>query len=130
MSDSVEMSEKLRTVAGQILSGDALDSFVRYAPVDAYTLDDGGIDEDKVIGHLTALYAARLPQQQPQRAPQWGQYSGQGQPPEQPGSGARAALAKRHGVKQDTNTPGSGAQSGPGAAGRAAAARRHGRMHK
>lgn len=121
MSD--DLSEKLRSVAGQVLSGPALDSFVTYAPIVAYTTESGEIDQDKVMGHLTALHAARMAQ-----PPQWGQASAPGGPPYQPGDGARAALRRRHGVGVNgPSQPGPHSRIAPaGALGRAALHKRHG----
>src|ERR1700758_3244338 len=50
-SDTPDLSVQLRSIAGQVLSGDSLVSFVKYAPLDAYTTSDGQIDEEKVMGH-------------------------------------------------------------------------------
>jgi hypothetical protein len=119
MSD--EAADKLRTIAGQVLNGSALDSFVEGALMSAFTNEAGEVEEEKVMGHLTAIHAAALPQQPPR---QWGQSSGQ------PAGGragdvARAALKKRHGVGSDDQpTAASRARGGENA--RAALARRHG----
>jgi hypothetical protein len=123
MSDDADLSERLRTVAGQILSDDALDSFVKYAVIDAYTTETGGIDEEKVIGHLTAIHAASMPRTPPRN---WGQHSGPGGPSTQPGDQARRALAKRHGVGADNGEPAAGQGVRRGDTAREALARRHG----
>jgi hypothetical protein len=114
------MSEQLRTVAGQVLSGDALDSFVQYAPLDAYTTEAGDIDKEKVLGHLTALHANQMAQPK-----QWGQSTGY-PAGEQPGETARSALKRRHGVGASENEPAAGSQIPRGQSGREALARRHG----
>jgi hypothetical protein len=116
--------DQLRTIAGQVLNGPALDSFVSFALMSAFTNDAGEVDEEKVMGNLTAIFAAGQPQEQPRR--QWGQYSMTGGPPNQTGDNARSALAKRHGVKNDTDQPGAPSRVTPGDAARAALQRRHG----
>ena len=123
MSDNTpDLSGQMRSIAQQFISGDALESFVTYAPADAFTTADGNIDEEKVAGHLTAIFATR---QQPK---QWGQYSATGGPSKQPGDDARAALEKRHGIKNDA--PQLDQPISRGATARAALDRRHPRRNK
>jgi hypothetical protein len=90
-----DQSEQLKSIAGQVLSGNALDSFVENSLIAAFTDKDGNVDEEKVYGHLTAIFAAGQPQQQRQ---EWGQSSTAGGPPKRPGDNARAELRKRFGV--------------------------------
>jgi hypothetical protein len=116
---SDELSEKLRTVAGKVLSGDALDSFVTYAPLDAYTTEAGDIDEEKVMGHLTALQASRMAQPR-----NWGQSTGS-PAGDAPGETGRDALKRRWGVGADHDQP-QASQIPRGQSGREALARRHG----
>jgi hypothetical protein len=106
MSDTTAQADKLRSIAAQVISGDTLDSFCTYAPLDAYTRPDGQIDEEKVIGHLTAIAAATAAHK--------------------PGDNARDALAKRYGVNGDTDEPSSTTRIPRGQAGRAALAARYG----
>lgn len=91
--------EQLKTIAGQVLNGPALDTFVAGALMSAFTNDAGEVDEERVMGHLTAIYAAGQPQHQ------WGQYSGHPAGSGNAGDGGRAALRKRRGVGADTNQP-------------------------
>jgi hypothetical protein len=116
-------TQQLRDVASQVLSGDQLDSFMAYADPKRLAGENGDIDEQRVMGHLTALFGTG----QRSGAPQYGQHSGQ-PPAGRPGDEARAALERRHGVKRDTSAPDSSNGSvGRGEAGRAALRRRHGK---
>lgn len=125
MNDNDATLQQLKDLVGQIISQDQAHSFVQYARLDAFTDETGKIDEDKVIGHLTAIALARTPEQQPPSAPpNWGQHSGN-IPGRLPGADARDALAKRHHVKNDQASPGP-AGIRPGARGREALAKRHG----
>lgn len=122
MNDDDPKLQQLKDIVSKIIPADQADSFVQYARIDAFTNDDGGIDQDKVMGHLTAIAVARAPQlATPQQPRQWGQGSAPGGPPHVPGDHARAALKRRHGV-------GPGAPHTRidfGARGRAAAQERH-----
>ncbi len=121
-----DTAEQLRTHAAKVLSGPQLDAFVNAANPAAFTDGAGGVDEEKVMGHLTALFAVGG-QEPPGR--QWGQTSGN-PVGERPGDQGRRALERRHGVKNDATHPGADGQVAPGARGRAAVARRHGRGQK
>ena len=57
--------------------------------------ENGEIDEEKVKGHLNALFGAA--QQQQQR--QWGQHSGGTGAPTTPGAAGKAEAQKRFGAK-------------------------------
>jgi hypothetical protein len=120
MSDD-EQRQALKTIVGEILPPDQTDRFVEVALLKAFTDEAGEIDKDKVMGHLTAIYAAGQPN--------WGQHSGN-PPGEKPGAAARSALERRHGVKSPDTTPAAGAQLERGAGARAALAKRHGRKTK
>lgn len=111
-------NDQLREIAGRFLDDDAADRFVETALRSAFIDSSGKVDEEKVAGHLTAIFAAGKPQQN------WGQYSGQ-PAAGNAGDNGRAALRKRHGVGTD-DQPTAAARARPGEAGRAAAARRHG----
>ena len=116
-------SQQLRDIAGKVLDGTALDSFVAVADPRKFANDIGDVDEDKVMGHLTALFATG---QQPQPGPQWGQSSGN-PPGDRPGDGARAALKRRHNVGADADTPtGAGSQITRGRGARAELQKRYG----
>src|ERR1700681_2700055 len=51
-------SAQLKEIAGKVLSGDQLNSFVSVADPKAFAGDNGDIDESRVMGHLTALFGA------------------------------------------------------------------------
>jgi len=125
MSDDTEQTEQLRGIVGTVLPPDLRDSFVEYAKLDAFRGEDGQLDTEKVMGHLTAIHVAT--QRQPQQSqPNYGQHSGQpaGQ---HPGANARAELKRRHGVgKDEPNAPAPGTQISRGQNARAALAQRHG----
>jgi hypothetical protein len=104
MSDT----DPLRDVASKVIDGAMLDSFCRYAPRDVFTNPDGTINEETVMGHLTAIVAARASARPG------------------PGDQARDALARRHGVGADTTEPSSTTRIPRGQAGRAALAARYG----
>lgn len=90
-------SAQLKAAAAQVLrDSDQLSAFLAVANPEAFTSDEDGctIDEDKVMGHLTALFASAG--QQPQQYRSWGQYSG-GTPPARPGEAGKAEAAKRFG---------------------------------
>jgi hypothetical protein len=123
MSDDTAKVERLRSLVGKVLPPDLRDSFVQYSKLDAFVGEDGEVDETRVMGHLTAIYAATQPTQPQQPPRNWGQGSGY-ETGQQPGANAHQALARRHGVKNDApqNSPG----IRQGATARAALAKRHG----
>jgi hypothetical protein len=127
MSDDANQTEQLRGIVGTVLPPDMRDSFVEYARLDAFRGVDGQLDTEKVMGHLTAIHVAT--QSQPEQSPrQWGQASVAGGPSKQAGDDARAALEKRHGVKNDAMQFDQGIKPGDNA--RAALQRRHGGTQK
>jgi hypothetical protein len=84
-----------------------LDAFVSAANPKAFAAENGDVSEERVMGHLTALYATNA------ATPNYGQ--GSGKPPGvKAGDNARAALAKRHPPKA---TPKPDGGPGPGAGG-------------
>jgi hypothetical protein len=98
--------EQFKQVASRVIQDEGqLDNFLSIANHKAFTTDNGDVDEAKLTGHLQSLFGAGEPQQ----GRQWGQHSGS-PPAEKPGAAARAALEKRHGVKNDTDHPGAGAR--------------------
>lgn len=98
---------QFRAIAGPVLKErDALDAVMAITDPAKFLGADGDVDEEKVMGHLTALsavFTGGQGQGQPgngQQPPAWGQNSGgAGTPPARPGEAGRAAIAKRHGVK-------------------------------
>lgn len=115
-------AEQLKTVAGQFLSGQQLDSFVKVVDPAHFVGDSGEIDPDQVAGHLTAIFGAGASGQQQQES--WGQHSGGNTPAMKPGDAGRLAAAKRFGTPAPENA--AAPDSGRGAAGRAEAQRRFG----
>lgn len=124
MSDDADQTEQLRGIVGTVLPPGLRDSFVEYTRLDAFRGEDGQLDTEKIMGHLTAIdVATRRQSRQSQR--NWGQ--GTGQPAgQQPGDDARDALQRRHGVKRDTDQPAASARIPRGQNARAALQRRHG----
>jgi hypothetical protein len=115
-------AEQVRAAVAQHVPKSQLDAIMGRVKTSAFLDENGQVNEAKVGEHFGNLFGSR----QPPAPRQWGQHSGPGGPPTQPGDGAKAALAKRHGVKNDTNHPTAGTQSARGAGGRAALQRRHG----
>lgn len=119
--------EKFRAVASNILSGNALDAFSDAADLSKFTGDDGGIDEERVMGHLTAMFGTQTPAGGQRN---WGQHSGSSGQGLRPGDGGRAEAARRAGRKPESEIETASAGSSGwtrGAAGRAEAQRRHGK---
>lgn len=116
----VDLTEQLKSAASQVLSGAQLDAFMSVADAKRLADADGNIDADKVSAGLRTLYGIT---ETPQAPRQWGQHSGQ-PPGRLPGADARDALARRHGVKNETAAPGA-AGIPPGTKGRAALQHRH-----
>lgn len=91
---------RLEAVAGTVLTDkDQLKSFMSIVDTSKFVGEDGDIDTDAVMGHLTAIYGqprefgSGLP-----RHRDWGQHSTR--PPGSSGvEQAHAELAKRHGIK-------------------------------
>lgn len=91
---------RLEAVAGTVLTDkDQLKSFMSIVDTSKFVGEDGDIDTEAVMGHLTAIYGqprefgSALPQHR-----NWGQHSTR--PPGSSGiEQAHAELAKRHGVK-------------------------------
>lgn len=119
MSDDYDQREELRGIVGDILPPELRDQFTEYARMDAFRDDDGEIDKEKVMGHLTAIHFATQPQTRPSQR-SWGPHTGQ---PAGAGVGdaARAALEKRHGVKNPSPSP----AVNPGVLARAALPKRY-----
>jgi hypothetical protein len=94
---------QLKAIASEVLKGDQLKAWLAGMNPAAFADENGDIDEEKVMGHLTAAFGSQDVQQQStsgrQQPPVWGQQSGGTGVPVRPGEAGRAALAKRHGVK-------------------------------
>ncbi|ANW64008.1 hypothetical protein BCA37_10740 [Mycobacterium sp. djl-10] len=88
---------QLRSIAGEVLKGDELESWMFGRNAAAFAGDDGEIDREKVMGILTAKYGGDEGQQPGnQPPPVWGQHSGgSGAPPAKPGEAGLAAAQKR-----------------------------------
>lgn len=88
---------QLKSAAALVLrESDQLSAFLAVANPEAFIGDDGCIDDDKVMGHLTALFAVQSAPQPTPGYPSWGQHSG-GTPPVRPGEAGKAEAAKRFG---------------------------------
>jgi hypothetical protein len=90
-------SEHLKTIAAKHIPEDQLPTFMAIADPKRFADETGNIDESKVQHLAGALFGTSEVRQQRQ-TPQWGQSSGK-PPGKRPGDDARAALEKRHGVK-------------------------------
>ncbi|WP_407689368.1 hypothetical protein [Mycobacterium sp. HUMS_1102779] len=117
-------AEQLKEVAAQILSGSQLDAWLSGIDPAKFIDTDGQVDEQRVMGSLTALFGVQHDQPGGQQRSSWGQHGGQ-PPGALPGAAGRAEAEKRFGKKQ-TGSSTATTQSGPGAVGRAAAQKRFG----
>lgn len=91
---------QVKSIAAEILKGDALKTFLSVVDPAAFVGEDGEIDESKVMGALTGMFGA--PQQH--QGPRW-QNAGQYAPPAPgpaPGAAGRAEAQKRSGKKTNT----------------------------
>jgi hypothetical protein len=114
-------SQQLKNIAGKVLSGDALNAFVSVANPKAFAGENGDVDESKVMGHLTAMFASH----------QGAQASGP-TPAGKLGSAGKAEAARRFGTgapaaDQRPDDGWTGRAVSGGAAGRAEAAKRFGK---
>jgi hypothetical protein len=112
-------SQQLRDIAGRVLEGNALDSFVAVADPRKFANEIGDVDEEKVIGHLTALFATT------QQPPQRGQHSGH-PTGDQPRETVQEALRRRHGVGAEPGEPSAGGRIPGGRDAKAELAKRYG----
>jgi hypothetical protein len=94
--------DQLRDIAGKVLSGPALDSFVAHSLMSAFTDESGVVDQQKVVGHLAAICVAGQPlgdrpgdNARAEIKKRYGVENPRPAPIERPGDNARAALAKR-----------------------------------
>lgn len=89
---------KVQSIASDIVSGDRLSAFMEIVDPAKLLGEDGQVDEEKVMGYLTAMYGTTPT---PPAGPRW-QNFGQHTPPPPPqaaGAGGRAEAAKRFGNK-------------------------------
>ncbi len=100
-------SAKTEAVAGRFLDdAEELKAFMAIADISKFAGEDGLVDEEILIGHLTALYGQRSERQQgfgsglPQHV-NWGQHSTPA-PAGLPGSAGRAEAARRRGQTPPT----------------------------
>lgn len=122
-------AEQLKEVASQVLSGGQLDAWLSGVDPAKFVNGDGEVDEEKVMGKLTALFGVQHDQAGGQQRSSWGQHGGQ-PPGTSPGAAGRAAAAKRFGLNDDQSSSSIGRPARPGDAGRAEAARRFGKGQK
>lgn len=103
MLPRVQAAELKATAALVIKDPDQLNAFLAIADPAKFVGEDGAIDEEKVMGHLTAIYGGSGSGQQAGNGQQhrsWGQNSGgNGVPGVKPGDAGRAAAERRHGTK-------------------------------
>ncbi|ORB81768.1 hypothetical protein [Mycobacterium timonense] len=104
---------ELRGYASDVLKGEQLDAFLAGVNPAVFADENGEINREKVMGHLTAMFG--LGGNNGQHAGpgsgytgaagqgagrSWGQHSGgSGAPPAKPGEAGKAAAAQRHGIK-------------------------------
>lgn len=98
------LTSELKSLAASVITDkEQLAAFMAVTDPAKFAGNGGEIDEEKVMGHLTALFggaANKNGQQQPngqQRA--WGQHSGGTGTPLKPGEAGMAAAAKRFGTQ-------------------------------
>ncbi len=98
-------ASELKSLASQVLKGEQLTSFMAVTDPAKFAGEDGEIDEEKVMGHLTAIFGGTGQQQGQQsgggqqQQPSWGQHSGGAGAPVRPGQAGKAAAEKRFGTK-------------------------------
>lgn len=90
---------QLRAIAGEVLKGDELESWMFGRNPAAFANDQGEVDREKVMGHLTATGGGQNDQQQSNgQQRDWGQHSGgAGGSLLKPGANGLAAAEKRFG---------------------------------
>jgi hypothetical protein len=115
MVDEAQRTAQLKEIVERqrVIPADQIDGFVEYFRLDGFTNSAGDFDEKKIMHHSNVIYAAQQQNPQPQ-----------------PSDNARDALKRRHGVGVANATPNGSSQIQRGAAGRAALARRHGRKQQ
>lgn len=91
---------QVKSIASQIISGDQLTAFMSIANPANLVGEDGQVDETKVMGTLTAMFAT-TPKAPDQRQPQWQNFGQHYPPPPRgaPGQNGTAEAQKRFGAK-------------------------------
>ena len=99
-----QMAE-LKAAASEVIKGDQLKAFLAITDPAKFAGEDGEIDTEQVMGHLTALYGQQPPSgtngDQQQR--NWGQHGGP-PPATPPGESGRAEAERRKKARQGANT--------------------------
>jgi hypothetical protein len=95
---------QLRAIASDVLKGDQLEAWLSGMNPAAFAGETGEIDQEKVIGHLTAAFGGSDQGQGQQsngqrQAPAWGQQSGGTGAPSRPGEAGKAAAIRRHNLQ-------------------------------
>lgn len=89
---------QLKSAAAQVIKDKVqLESFMAITDPAKFAGEDGEIDEDKVVGHLTAIFGGQQ-QNDGQQQRSWGQNSGGTHISAKPGEAGAAAAAKRFGT--------------------------------
>jgi hypothetical protein len=103
------LKSELKSLATSVLKDDKekLAAFMAVTDPKLFAGENGEIDEEKVMGHLTALFGGGGGdgQQKPNNGQQqrsWGQHSGGAGVPARPGDAGRAAAQKRFGTAAKT----------------------------
>lgn len=94
---------RLEAIAGRILDDDQLKSFMSIVDTSKFIGEDGEIDKEAVMGHLTAIYGQPKQRQFGAGLPQhvnWGQHGSQ--PPAPSGAALGLAEAERRFGKKST----------------------------
>ncbi|MBF6370918.1 hypothetical protein IU469_35265, partial [Nocardia puris] len=94
---------RLEAIAGRILDDDQLKSFMSIVDTSKFIGEDGEIDNEAVMGHLTAIYGQPKQRQFGAGLPQhvnWGQHGSQ--PPAPSGAALGLAEAERRFGKKST----------------------------
>jgi hypothetical protein len=96
---------QLRSIASEVLKGDQLNAWLAGMNPAAFAGENGDIDQEKVMGHLTAAFGVSGQDQQQQsgnghqQPPAWGQQSGGTGAPSRPGEAGKAAAIRRHNLQ-------------------------------
>lgn len=89
---------QVQSIASQIVQGDKLAAFMNIVDPSKFLGEDGSVDEEKVMGSLTAMYAGEM---QTQAGPRWQNFGQHSPPPPPPnaGAGGMAEAQRRFGKK-------------------------------
>lgn len=93
---------QLKSAAATVIKDqEQLSSFMAITDPSKFSGEDGEIDEEKLMGHLTALFGGSTQGKRPASGPPaWGQFSGGASAGVRPGEAGKAAAEKRHGIKK------------------------------